>query len=145
MIQKNTSKAKGGAAAKQEAGNSANSSAEAQTILYQAVSGPLTNRLIRMVNPNQTAVKIARGELSAICRAVGVMQPKDSTELHDLPLVISGIQLETLLMDIAKGQSRPNARKTVNGHISCFRDELDHCIIGHSFRQIWKAGLGVSH
>ena len=35
------------------------------------------------------AVKIARSELSAICRAVGVLQPKDSTELHDLPLVIS--------------------------------------------------------
>jgi hypothetical protein len=37
---------------------------------------------------NETAVKIARAELSAICRAVGVMAPKDSIELHDLPLVI---------------------------------------------------------
>ena len=38
--------------------------------------------------PNATAVKIARGELSAICHAVGVMQPRDSVELHNLPLVI---------------------------------------------------------
>ena len=40
-------------------------------------------------HPNATAVKIARGTLSAICRAVGVMQPKDSVELHNLPLVVT--------------------------------------------------------
>ena len=33
-------------------------------------------------------MKIARAELSAICRAVGVLAPNDSTELHNLPLVI---------------------------------------------------------
>ena len=40
------------------------------------------------VHPNATAVQIARGELSAICRAVGVLSPNDSVELHNLPLVI---------------------------------------------------------
>jgi len=40
-------------------------------------------------HPNAMAVKIARGTLSAICRAVGVMQPKDSVELHNLPLRIT--------------------------------------------------------
>lgn len=40
-------------------------------------------------HPNPTTVKIARGNLSAICRAVGVMQPKDSLELHNIPLMIS--------------------------------------------------------
>lgn len=44
---------------------------------------------LNLDNPNETAVKIARAELSSICRAVGVMQPKDSIELHDLPLVIT--------------------------------------------------------
>jgi hypothetical protein len=44
---------------------------------------------LNLDNPNATAVKIARAELSAICRAVGVMAPGDSVELHDLPLVIS--------------------------------------------------------
>lgn len=34
-------------------------------------------------------VKIARGELSAVCRAVGVMAPKDSVELHNIPLEIN--------------------------------------------------------
>lgn len=43
---------------------------------------------LNLENPNETAVKIARGELSAICRAVGVMAPKDSVELHNLPLTI---------------------------------------------------------
>ena len=33
-------------------------------------------------------VEIARGQLSAICRAVGILQPKDSCELHNLPLAI---------------------------------------------------------
>ena len=38
---------------------------------------------------NDTTVRIARGNLSAICRAVGVMAPNDSSELHDLPLSIT--------------------------------------------------------
>jgi hypothetical protein len=44
---------------------------------------------LNLDNPNATAVKIARGDLSAICRAVNVMQPRDSVDLHNLPLVIS--------------------------------------------------------
>jgi hypothetical protein len=43
---------------------------------------------LNLDNPNAQAVQIARGELSAICRAVGVMQPQDSIELHNLPLSI---------------------------------------------------------
>ena len=44
---------------------------------------------LNLENPNALAVKIARGELSAICRAVGVMTPKDSVELHNLPMTIT--------------------------------------------------------
>jgi hypothetical protein len=40
-------------------------------------------------NPNADAVKIARGELSAICRSVNVMTPNDSVDLHNLPLEIT--------------------------------------------------------
>lgn len=43
---------------------------------------------LNLDNPNAQAVQIARGELSAICRAVGIMQPQDSIELHNLPLSI---------------------------------------------------------
>jgi hypothetical protein len=44
---------------------------------------------LNLDNPNQTAVKIAQSELSAICRAVNVMQPQDSVELHNLPMEIT--------------------------------------------------------
>ena len=40
-------------------------------------------------HPNNLTQKIAQGKLSAICRAVGVMQPRDSAELHNLPLVVT--------------------------------------------------------
>ncbi|RMF93598.1 MAG: DUF669 domain-containing protein [Planctomycetota bacterium] len=61
-------------------------------LAFQIIEGPHTHRVLwtrlNLENPNATAVKIARGELSAICRAVGVLQPRDSVELHNLPLVI---------------------------------------------------------
>jgi hypothetical protein len=44
---------------------------------------------LNLDNPNATAVQIARADLSAICRAVNVIQPRDSVELHNLPLVIT--------------------------------------------------------
>ena len=40
-------------------------------------------------HPNPETVKIARGTLSALCRAVGVMQPRDSADLHNLPLLVT--------------------------------------------------------
>jgi hypothetical protein len=61
-------------------------------LTFQIIEGEYKNRLLwarlNLENPNDTAVKIARAELSAICRAVGVMTPSDSAELHNLPLVI---------------------------------------------------------
>lgn len=61
-------------------------------LTFQVIEGDFKNRLLwtrlNLENPNATAVKIARGELSAICRAVGVLAPNDSVELHNLPLVI---------------------------------------------------------
>lgn len=62
-------------------------------LTFQVIEGELKNRFLwarlNLDNPNATAVQIARAELSAICRAVGVMAPSDSAELHNLPLVIS--------------------------------------------------------
>ena len=48
----------------------------------------ITNRL-NLWHPNQTAARIAAGDMSAICRAVGVIQPRDSSDLHNLPLEIT--------------------------------------------------------
>lgn len=41
---------------------------------------------LNLNNKNQTAVEIAQKQLSAICRAVGVMEPQDSQDLHDKPM-----------------------------------------------------------
>jgi hypothetical protein len=43
---------------------------------------------LNLNNPNATAVDIAQRTLSAICHAVGVMQPQDSAELHDIPMQV---------------------------------------------------------
>lgn len=60
---------------------------------YQIVDGPHKGRKLwsrhNLEHPNAQTVQIARGELSAICRAVGIMTPQDSAELHNLPLTIT--------------------------------------------------------
>lgn len=60
---------------------------------YQIVDGEHKGRKVwsrhNLQHPNATAMQIARGELSAICRAVDVMAPKDSAELHNLPLTVT--------------------------------------------------------
>lgn len=57
----------------------------------QVLSGQYQNRKIfdrlNLENKNAQAVQIARGTLSGICRAVGVLTPKDSSELHLKPMV----------------------------------------------------------
>ena len=62
-------------------------------LTFQIIDGPCKNRLLwsrlNLDNPSTQAVEIALGELSAICRAVGVMQPRDSVELHNLPLIVT--------------------------------------------------------
>lgn len=59
------------------------------TILEGENKGRLVWARLCLDHPNQQTVKIARSELSAICRAVGVMTPNDSAELHNIPLAIT--------------------------------------------------------
>ena len=58
----------------------------------QILEGQYKGRLIfsrlNLQNKNPKAVEIARQELSAICRAVGVLRPQDSSDLHDRPMKI---------------------------------------------------------
>jgi hypothetical protein len=62
-------------------------------LTFQILDGEYKGRFLwsrlNLHNANPTAVKIAQAELSAICRAVGVLTPGDSVELHNLPLVIN--------------------------------------------------------
>lgn len=59
-------------------------------IQLQVLSGTYQNRRIfdrlNLVNQSDVAVQIAKGTLSSICRAVGILEPKDSAELHNKPL-----------------------------------------------------------
>jgi hypothetical protein len=61
-------------------------------LTFQLLEGEHKGRLLwarlNLDHPNPAAVAIARAELAAICRAVGVLAPQDSAELHDLPLMI---------------------------------------------------------
>lgn len=61
-------------------------------LAFAVLEGQYKNRRVytnlNLRNPNAQAVEIARGQLSALCRAINVMTPKDSQELHGIPLVI---------------------------------------------------------
>lgn len=61
-------------------------------LCFTIIEGDFKNRQLwarlNLENPNELAMKIAQAELSALCRAVGVLTPGDSVELHNLPLVI---------------------------------------------------------
>jgi hypothetical protein len=69
------------------------------------IDGQHKGRLIwdrlNLDNPNPQAVEIARRDLSAICRAVGVITPRDSTDLHDKPCEVK------LTVRPAKGEYGP--------------------------------------
>ena len=62
------------------------------SLTLQIIAGQYENRLVfarlNLKNANDKAVDIARKDLAAICRAVGVMSPQASEELHDKPLMI---------------------------------------------------------
>lgn len=61
------------------------------SLKIEVIEGEHKGRLLfenlNLNNPSNQAVEIAKGTLSAICRAVGVMTPNDSAELHGKPFV----------------------------------------------------------
>ena len=61
--------------------------------MLQIINGPHQNRKLfdklNLVNVNPTAVTIAKGTLSAICRAVDILTPNDSSDLHNKPVRVS--------------------------------------------------------
>lgn len=57
------------------------------TVIEGACEGRKLFDKLNLDNPSDKAVQIAKGTLSAICRAVGKLTPKDSAELHNIPLV----------------------------------------------------------
>jgi len=96
-------------------------------LTFQVVDGEYKGRnlwaLLNLKNPNETAVKIAQGELSSICRAVNVLEPKDSLDLHGIPLTITvGVknredtgEPQNVIKKYSGGASRSEPVATSNG------------------------------
>lgn len=63
------------------------------SLTFQICDGEFQNRKLwlnlNLWNKNDQTVQIAKGQLSSICRAVGIMEPKDTAELHNKPIKIS--------------------------------------------------------
>ena len=61
-------------------------------LTIQVIEGEHAGRKVidrlNLNNPNATAVEIAQRTLSSICRAVGVMTPRDSADLMDKPMMV---------------------------------------------------------
>jgi len=51
-------------------------------------SGRKAFERLNLNNPNATAVEMSQRTLSSICRAVGVMTPRQSADLHDKPFMV---------------------------------------------------------
>lgn len=63
------------------------------SLVFTVIDGEYKDRKVftnlNLVNDTEETVNIAQKDLSAICRATGVLHPKDSIEFHDKPIVIS--------------------------------------------------------
>jgi hypothetical protein len=61
-------------------------------LTIQILDNPYNGRTVfdrlNLDNPSEVAVDIAKKQLSAVCRAVGKMTPKDSAELHNIPFTV---------------------------------------------------------
>lgn len=66
---------------------------------------------LNLNNPNPTAVEIAKKTLSAICRAVGVLTPQHSSQLHDIPLIA--------VVKVQPPKGEYDAKNEVKGYESC--------------------------
>lgn len=69
-----------------------NGAGEYLQLEMEVLEGPHMGRKVwdrlMLKHTNSQTVAIARSTLSALCRAIGVMQPRDSLELHNLPVLV---------------------------------------------------------
>ena len=69
-----------------------NGDGEYLQLVYEIMDGEYKGRKIwdrlNLINKNVTATEIAQRALSGICHAVGILHPKDSAELHNIPFSV---------------------------------------------------------
>ena len=84
---------------------------EMLALTYEVIEGEHEGRLLweylNLVNKSDVAERIGRSKLASICKAVGVMAPEESDELHDKPLVIT-----------VRRDKKDNTRNTIKGYAS---------------------------
>jgi hypothetical protein len=84
-------------------------------ILNDGFSGRRVWDRLNLDNPNAQAVEIAQRTLSAICRAVGVVQVSDSEQLHFKPFALKVIVLPAG-KDPKTGYERREPQNEVRGY-----------------------------
>lgn len=61
-------------------------------LVWQILEGEYAGRKLfdrlNINNPNAVAQKIGQESLSAICHAVGILQPNSTEDLHDVPVLV---------------------------------------------------------
>lgn len=63
---------------------------------------------LNLVNKNKQAEDIAQRELGAICKAVGIMKPNDSADLHNRPMIID--------LDVEPGKDGGKPQNRIKGY-----------------------------
>lgn len=86
---------------------------------FQIIEGPHENRVlfgnVTLENPSKDAVRIGKEQLSAICHAVGVLKPADSSELHDKPLTIRVVVKDRSDIGLPSNEIKGYGKKQVGG------------------------------
>ena len=80
-------------------------------VLEEGYEGRKLWARLNLKNKSAKAVTIANGELSSICRAVGIMRPKSTDDLHNIPMIVS-VDTEEYQ---GKTQNKVTGYKAVNG------------------------------
>ena len=81
-------------------------------LTFEIIAGEFAKRRLwarlNIKNSNPKAVEIAQRDLAAICYAVNVLHPQDSSELHDKPL--------TVAVRCAKNQETGELQNEIKGY-----------------------------
>lgn len=78
----------------------------------EVIDGPCKGRVLfdklNYHNPNETARRMAQQSLKAICEATGVTRPRDTSQLHNIPIIAK--------VAISEGKGEYGPQNNVKGY-----------------------------